>query len=286
MSAPISSAASASADPAARPNWSLGEEVRAYWSERAATFDDQAGHRITSGPEAAAWQALLAAAIGGSRLTGLQVLDLACGTGEVSRVALDMGARVTGVDFSDPMLERAQAKHAGRDWVGLADDVQSLAGLPDAGFDAAVARHLVWTLTDPQAAFGAWLRVLRPGGRLVIVDGNWAHEPLRGRLLRALADRLSPRDRARASDTEQHRTILAQLPYRDGLTFARLRADLADAGFVTVSALSVRSVYGLGMRRLPLADWLRLNAPVRFGLVAERRVAGSTSPGKLAQASS
>ena len=250
--------------------------MREYWSERAATFDDQAGHRITAGPEAAAWQALLAAAMARSRLTELQVLDLACGTGEVSRVALDMGARVTGVDFADPMLERAQAKHAGRDWVGMADDVQTLASLPDAGFDAAVARHLVWTLTDPPAAFAAWLRVLRPGGRLVIVDGDWAHEPLRGRLMRALADRLSPRDPARASDTERHRAILAKLPYREGLTFARLRDDLADAGFVAIRALSVRGVYGLGMRRLPLADWLRLNAPVRFGLVAERGVAGST----------
>ncbi len=270
MSPPISSAAAGAGAPPVRPNWSLGEEVREDWSGRAATFDDQAGHRSGAGPEAAAWQALLAAALGRSRLTGLQVLDLACGTGEVSRVALDMGAQVTGVDFSDPMLERAQAKHAGRDWVGMADDVHTLASQPDAAFDAAVARHLVWTLTDPSAAFAAWLRVIRPGGRLLIVDGNWAQESLRGRLMRGLAERLSPRDPARASDMQRHRAILAELPYRDGLTFVRLRADLADAGFVAIRALSVRGVYGLGMRRLPLADWLRLNASVRFGLVAER----------------
>jgi ubiquinone/menaquinone biosynthesis C-methylase UbiE len=255
--------------------------VREYWSERAATFDDQAGHRITSGPEAAAWQALLAAAVGRPCLSGLQVLDLACGTGEVSRVALDMDARVTGVDFADPMLERAQAKHAGRDWIGVADDVQSLLSLPDAGFDAAVARHLVWTLTEPPAAFAAWLRVLRPGGRLVIVDGNWAREPWRGRLLRALADRLSPRDRG----PDRHRAILAQLPYRDGLTLARLRDDLAAAGFVNIRALSLWRVYGLGMRKLPLADWLRLNAPSRFALVAERGTVEGTPGGEAARTS-
>ena len=40
-----------------------------------------------------------------------------------------------------------------------------------------------------------------------------------------------------------------------------------------IRPLSVRGVYGLGMRKLPLADWLRLNAPARFGLVAERAIA-------------
>ena len=75
----------------------------------------------------------------------------------------------------------------------------------------------------------------------------------------------------------------ASAPYdpRWALRYPRRAALMALAGpganlalvllcFVAIRALSVRGVYGLGMRRLPLADWLRLNAPVRFGLVAER----------------
>ena len=46
-------------------------------------------------------------------------------------------------------------------------DADTLAGLPDAPFDDAATRHLVWTPTDPPAAFAAWFRVLKPGARLL-----------------------------------------------------------------------------------------------------------------------
>ncbi|WP_080518844.1 methyltransferase domain-containing protein [Rhodopseudomonas palustris] len=47
--------------------------------------------------------------------------------------------------------------------------------MPDERFDAVVSRHLVWTLPDPEAALADWLRVLRPGGRVVLVDCDWVH---------------------------------------------------------------------------------------------------------------
>ena len=249
-------------------NWSLAEEVRDHWSDRAATFDNQHGHRISDGPEMAAWQALIARAVGAKRLEGKQVLDLACGTGEISRLALSLGASVTGVDFAEPMLERATAKHAGHDWRGVLGDVQVLQSLSDHTFDLALARHLVWTLTDPQAALATWARVLRPGGALVIVDGDWASESLLGRAMRSFAEKLAPKDQSRGEDMARHRRIMADLPYGSGLTYARLSTDLRAAGFAQIRPLPLWRVYRFGMRSLPLSEWLRLNAANRFALVA------------------
>jgi SAM-dependent methyltransferase len=49
----------------------------------------------------------------------------------------------------------------------------SNAPLADASVDAVLARHILWTLPDPQAALAGWARALRPGGRLVLVEGRW-----------------------------------------------------------------------------------------------------------------
>lgn len=256
-------------------NWSLTEEIRSYWSDRAAQFDNSHGHRISDGPEAAAWKAVFADALGSDRLDGKLLLDLACGTGEISRMLLDMGAQVTAADFAEPMLARALAKHAGRNWQGVLADVHSLNGVADATFDAAIARHLVWTLTEPEVAFQTWARVIRPGGKLVLFDGDWsAAQSLRIRLMRGLAARLggpqAMADRLSGADPDRHQAIMQRLPYGDGLTFARLAAALATAGFDKIRPLSSRYIYMWGMRRLPMADWLRLNAAHRFALVATR----------------
>jgi SAM-dependent methyltransferase len=84
------------------------------------------------------------------------------------------GHRVMGVDLAPRMVERARAKlsSAGlpaRFYVGDA-------AVPPTGqerFDVVLSRHLVWTLPDPEGALREWVARLRPGGRLVLVEGRW-----------------------------------------------------------------------------------------------------------------
>jgi ubiquinone/menaquinone biosynthesis C-methylase UbiE len=250
-------------------NHSLKEDIRAYWSKRAETFDQSPGHKIENSAEAREWQALFRAALGD--VAGKRVLDLACGTGEISRMLLDLGADVTGVDFAEPMLARAQAKHAGRPFRGVLGDVEELRLEADGSYDAVITRHLVWTLVNPHAAFAQWRRVLKPGGRLLVVDGDWINTPRTGRLLKALAQRIRPRDGVHHGiDMKEHERLVAQVHYSSGLTAERLVQDLTAAGFTACTTHGMARVYLWGMRKAPLGDWLRLNAGRRFAVGAVR----------------
>jgi ubiquinone/menaquinone biosynthesis C-methylase UbiE len=101
---------------------------------------------------------------------GLDVLDAGCGEGYMSRLLAERGARASGVDVSDSLLGYARShEDAGR--LGLRYTVAGLEDLPyeDDSFDIAVCNHVLSDVSDPAAAVRELGRVLRPGGRLVIL---------------------------------------------------------------------------------------------------------------------
>jgi len=99
--------------------------------------------------------------------SGDRVLDACCGTGDLARAALAAGGRVTGLDFSERMLERARQKGPEIEWV--LGDVLALP-FPDASFDAATVGFGVRNVADLEAGFRELRRVLRPGGRLACLE--------------------------------------------------------------------------------------------------------------------
>ncbi|MGD9890173.1 MAG: class I SAM-dependent methyltransferase [Dehalococcoidia bacterium] len=102
------------------------------------------------------------------------VLDIATGTGFVALIAAGLGHRVTGIDLSSAMLDEARAE-ADRRGLEVTFEIND-AVEPDfapASFDAIISRHFIWTLREPGRALGNWLRLLRPGGRVVAIDGFW-----------------------------------------------------------------------------------------------------------------
>lgn len=157
---------------AGEPNYSLRDEIRDYWSTRAGTFDLSVGHEIFSQRERLAWHRLILKHLG--RGDGRRALDLACGTGVISHLMHDLGYAVTGLDWSEAMLARARAKATQREsgirfLIGDAERTLEKAE----SYDVLVTRHLVWTLVDPRAAFAEWFSLLKPGGRLLIIDGDF-----------------------------------------------------------------------------------------------------------------
>jgi demethylmenaquinone methyltransferase / 2-methoxy-6-polyprenyl-1,4-benzoquinol methylase len=99
--------------------------------------------------------------------TGDRVLDACCGTGDLAIGARRRGARVTGLDFSSAMLERARGKDAGIEWVQ--GDALALP-FEDGSFDAATVGFGVRNVDDLEAGLRELRRVLRDGGRLGILE--------------------------------------------------------------------------------------------------------------------
>ena len=99
---------------------------------------------------------------------GDQVLDACCGTGDLALADLRVGAeRVVGVDFSEPMLERARRKSADVEWV--AGDMMALP-FGDEEFDAVTVGFGVRNVDDLAAGIRELRRVTRPGGRLGVLE--------------------------------------------------------------------------------------------------------------------
>jgi demethylmenaquinone methyltransferase/2-methoxy-6-polyprenyl-1,4-benzoquinol methylase len=98
---------------------------------------------------------------------GDRVLDVCCGTGDLSIAAHEAGGEVTGLDFSEPMLARAREKSPDIEWV--AGDALALP-FPDGSFDAATVGFGVRNLDDLERGLAELRRVLRRGGRLAILE--------------------------------------------------------------------------------------------------------------------
>ena len=143
----------------------------AEWDAAADTFDVEPDHGLQNPAVRQAWMHLL-----GSLLPEppARVADLGCGTGSIALLLAARGFEVVGMDFSSRMIERARSKAdaAGSRATFRMGDVTA-PELDDSGFDVVFARHVVWALPDPLDALRRWVRLLTPGGRLVLVEGRW-----------------------------------------------------------------------------------------------------------------
>ncbi|OLT34138.1 hypothetical protein BJF79_33725 [Actinomadura sp. CNU-125] len=102
---------------------------------------------------------------------GLRVLDAGCGEGYVARTLAAQGADVLGVDVSQGLIDAAAAAPPPGGDGSLSFVRASVDDVPaaDAEFDLVVCNHLFSHLHDPTSAIGEFARVLRSGGRLVVL---------------------------------------------------------------------------------------------------------------------
>lgn len=123
---------------------------------------------------------------------GGSALDVACGTGaltrELARLVGEHG-RVVGMDFSPGMLDRARRRAGGPEWIqGDAMDLPFL----DASFDAATIAFGLRNLADPGRGLVEMARVVRTGGRLVVLEFLRPPDDLTGRVYRVYLTRVLP----------------------------------------------------------------------------------------------
>jgi ubiquinone/menaquinone biosynthesis C-methylase UbiE len=146
-------------------------EETSYWDSQAATFDHEPDHGLLDPRVRQAWRRLLLAELPPAPAA---IADLGCGTGTLSVLLAAEGYAVTGLDFAPAMVRaaRAKARAAG---VSARFELSDAAApsLPAASFDVVLARHVLWAMPDTGDALEAWLRLLLPGGLLVLVEGRW-----------------------------------------------------------------------------------------------------------------
>lgn len=163
-----------SSTPASGTSATSRDEIRRYWDDFAAEYDSYPDHGLLDSDIRSAWKDLLRTWL---PTTPSLVADLACGTGTMSVLMAELGHQVRGVDLSAEMVRLARAKAAP---FGAAIEVeQGDAGDPPfepGSFDVVFARHVLWTLPDPTEALRRWASLLRPGGRMVLVEGRWGLE--------------------------------------------------------------------------------------------------------------
>ncbi|MGH6877780.1 MAG: class I SAM-dependent methyltransferase [Rhizomicrobium sp.] len=185
--------------------------VRQHWNRRAIDFDREASHGLVTDAQARAWRRLIANLAGA---VPLDVLDIGCGTGFLSLLFAAEHHRVTGVDAASTMLARARDKAAAQGLViGFIEADAETLDLPAASYDLIVERHVIWTLPHPGAALDTWCRLLRPGGRLILIEGHWG-----------------PAERR-----EEYNQIYDRLPLFGGRPDSEMAALVRAHGFASVS---------------------------------------------------
>jgi demethylmenaquinone methyltransferase/2-methoxy-6-polyprenyl-1,4-benzoquinol methylase len=138
------------------------EGVRAMFDRIAPVYD--AMNRIMTAGLDQRWRRETARAV---VRPGDAVLDACCGTGDLALAAAREGGRVTGLDFSGRMLERARRKAPGLEWIE--GDVLALP-FSDGAFDVVTVGFGVRNVDDLDRGVAELRRVLRSGGRLAILE--------------------------------------------------------------------------------------------------------------------
>ena len=105
---------------------------------------------------------------------GSRVLDMGSGVGLVALEMARMGFKVDAMDCNEDVIKAGVglAEEMGLDVYFMLGDVTD-PELPGKEYDVLVARNVLWNLEDPVRAYSQWRKLLRPGGYLIVFDGNY-----------------------------------------------------------------------------------------------------------------
>ena len=190
------------------------------------------------------------------------------GTGFLALLLAELGHSVTGIDLAPQMLNVARQK-AEQLHLNVRLRLENAASVQDCdgSYDLVMARHVIWVLPDPGRGVREWLRVLRPGGRLALIEGKWGPDEIKTTYLysinNALAAVLSAGSKVirysvgktklwaflvgKLNNWRYHH-IQAQLPFSGGPSAEQLLAFLETQGLrdLTVEPLMSPVLWGDG----------------------------------------
>jgi demethylmenaquinone methyltransferase / 2-methoxy-6-polyprenyl-1,4-benzoquinol methylase len=160
-------------------------QVRAMFDRIAGVYDRM--NRVMTAGLDATWRSR-AVDLAGIE-PGARVLDVACGTGDLALEAASRGASVVGLDFSSEMLRLAREKSAAVEWIeGSALDLP----FADDAFDAATVGFGARNFADLERGVAEMVRVVKPGGRVVILEITTPQKPPLSTFFGIWFDRIVP----------------------------------------------------------------------------------------------
>src|SRR5215469_12824488 len=250
------------------PGRSAARWQRYVWSRRARSWDQHASPALSG---------VTTAVLGAAAVRpGDAVLDLGCGTGQISLPLAAEGAEVVGIDVSPSMANRLQAE-AGRRGLrsvsAVAVPIEKLALQPET-FDLIVSSYALHHLRDAEKArlVQACYQWLRPGGRLVIADmmlgrGGSARDR---QIIRAKIETLARRGPGGwwriAKNAVRYLVRVQERP----ISMAAWTRLCETAGFMPVDALPIVAEAGLVTARRPIAPAPELAEQATGSRVARR----------------
>lgn len=144
---------------------------RQYWDDIAPSFDDEPDHGLRDPLVLASWTQILKTWL---PISTANILDIGCGTGSLSIVIAELGHKVKGIDLSPKMISLAREKATSQ---GYQIEFQIMDAafpqLPPKHFDVIVCRHVLWALPEPEKVTRRWAELLKPKGRLILIEGYW-----------------------------------------------------------------------------------------------------------------
>lgn len=195
-------------------------------------------NRLLSGGADVWWRSQLVNAV--ERSHPHDVLDLATGSGDVAfalRRRLPLTTRITGMDFCQPMLDEAEKKQATRGWaqriVFRQGDGMALP-IADGSFDAVTISFGLRNMADRSRSLAEMHRVLRPTGRLFVLEFSQPHawfRPIYFFYLRRILPRIAGALTGDRAAYEYLNATIEQFPGREALS-----REIRAAGFTRVSA--------------------------------------------------
>jgi len=237
------------------------------WDRGVEDYDELVAHGRLTRTEADAWKVVLARLL---PTAPARVLEVGAGTGVMSLLLADLGYRLTATDISKAMLDEARRK-AGDRRLAIAFQIVDAETLPfgDGSFDAVFGRHILWTLPHPDKALAEWRRVIRPGGRLVLVDSLSAPRSLVGRLKRMASNVLLRLRRPTGTGHRYSPELHAALPLAGNGDPGRYTTLIQQAGFELIATETLAQLKALEIEAMPLAE--RWHAQDRKYAFAARR---------------
>jgi len=222
--------------------------VRRYWDYGSQFYDTAPGY--DGDEERSLWIGYLSRAIG---LEPKEILDVGTGTGAIALLLAELGHSVTGVDFSKGMMEvaRKKALAGGSAARFLEGDVENLS-FEDGTFDCVTARYVLWTMANPEKAVREWVRVVKPGGMIVIIDGKWVTKGLLP-MLSAGTYHIYRFIRCGKNPFayDYTRDISAGLPNPHGVEKEQIVAYMSGAGVTGITVTDLEPIRAVQRKRLP-----------------------------------